>query len=83
MATLTLDNIKKAYGDREVVHGVSCAVADGGHDGRGHDRPNPWNLPAQMASNWVLFKDGSVAICSESLSCMYSPLRPKVQPCGQ
>src|SRR5579872_480606 len=29
MATLTLDNIKKSYGDREVVHGVSCAVADG------------------------------------------------------
>src|SRR5271154_2023049 len=22
-----------------------CAVADGGNDGRGHDRPNPWNLP--------------------------------------
>jgi len=29
MATLTLDNIKKSYGDREIVHGVSCAVADG------------------------------------------------------
>jgi sn-glycerol 3-phosphate transport system ATP-binding protein len=29
MATLTLDNIKKSYGDREVVHGVSCAIADG------------------------------------------------------
>ncbi|HTW51606.1 MAG TPA: sn-glycerol-3-phosphate import ATP-binding protein UgpC [Stellaceae bacterium] len=29
MATLTLDSIKKSYGDREVVHGVSCAVADG------------------------------------------------------
>src|SRR5665213_2386012 len=29
MATLTLDNIKKSYGDREVVHGVSCEVADG------------------------------------------------------
>ena len=29
MATLTLDNVKKSYGDREVVHGVSCAVADG------------------------------------------------------
>src|SRR5271168_1209218 len=29
MATLTLDNIKKSYGEREVVHGVSCAVADG------------------------------------------------------
>src|SRR5271163_1217626 len=22
-----------------------CAVADGGNDGRGHDRPDPWNLP--------------------------------------
>ena len=32
---------------------------------------------AQMASNWALFKDGSVAIWSESLSCTYSPLRPK------
>jgi sn-glycerol 3-phosphate transport system ATP-binding protein len=29
MATLTLDNIKKSYGEREVVHGVSCDVADG------------------------------------------------------
>jgi sn-glycerol 3-phosphate transport system ATP-binding protein len=29
MATLTLDNIKKSYGDREVVHGVRCDVADG------------------------------------------------------
>jgi len=29
MATLTLDNVKKSYADREVVHGVSCAVADG------------------------------------------------------
>src|SRR3984885_11596714 len=30
MATLTLDNVKKSYADREVVHGVSCDVADGG-----------------------------------------------------
>src|SRR5580658_3518695 len=29
MATLTLDNIKKSYGEREVVHGVSCDVGDG------------------------------------------------------
>jgi sn-glycerol 3-phosphate transport system ATP-binding protein len=29
MATLTLDNVKKSYNDREVVHGVSCDVADG------------------------------------------------------
>ena len=29
MATLTLDDLKKSYGEREVVHGVSCAVADG------------------------------------------------------
>ena len=29
MATLTLDGVRKSYGDREVVHGVSCAVADG------------------------------------------------------
>src|SRR3977135_2339090 len=29
MATLTLDGVRKAYGDREVVHGVDCAVADG------------------------------------------------------
>ena len=29
MATLTLDNVKKSYGEREVVHGVTCAVADG------------------------------------------------------
>ncbi len=29
MATLTLDNVKKSYGEREVVHGVSCDVADG------------------------------------------------------
>ncbi|HEX3864818.1 MAG TPA: sn-glycerol-3-phosphate import ATP-binding protein UgpC [Stellaceae bacterium] len=29
MATVTLDNLRKSYGEREVVHGVSCAVADG------------------------------------------------------
>src|SRR5277367_1847328 len=29
MATLSLDNVKKSYGEREVVHGVSCDVADG------------------------------------------------------
>jgi sn-glycerol 3-phosphate transport system ATP-binding protein len=29
MATLTLDNVKKSYGERQVVHGVSCDVADG------------------------------------------------------
>src|ERR1700733_11345193 len=29
MATVTLDDVKKSYGEREVVHGVSCAVADG------------------------------------------------------
>jgi hypothetical protein len=32
---------------------------------------------AQITSNWALFKDGRVAICSESLTCMYSPLRPE------
>jgi sn-glycerol 3-phosphate transport system ATP-binding protein len=29
MATVTLDGVRKSYGLREVVHGVSCAVADG------------------------------------------------------
>jgi sn-glycerol 3-phosphate transport system ATP-binding protein len=29
MATLTLDNIKKSYGEREVVHGVSCDIDNG------------------------------------------------------
>jgi sn-glycerol 3-phosphate transport system ATP-binding protein len=29
MATLTLDNVKKSYNDREVIHGVSCDIADG------------------------------------------------------
>ena len=29
MATLTLDDVRKSYAEREVVHGVSCAVADG------------------------------------------------------
>jgi sn-glycerol 3-phosphate transport system ATP-binding protein len=29
MATVTLDAVRKSYGAREVVHGVSCAVADG------------------------------------------------------
>jgi sn-glycerol 3-phosphate transport system ATP-binding protein len=29
MATLLLDAVRKSYGDREVVHGISCAVADG------------------------------------------------------
>ncbi|HEY1796572.1 MAG TPA: sn-glycerol-3-phosphate import ATP-binding protein UgpC [Stellaceae bacterium] len=29
MATVTLDELRKSYNDREVVHGVSIAVADG------------------------------------------------------
>src|SRR5215471_12922605 len=29
MATVTLDNLRKSYNEREVVHGVSCAVGDG------------------------------------------------------
>ncbi|HEX3982835.1 MAG TPA: ATP-binding cassette domain-containing protein, partial [Acidisoma sp.] len=29
MATVTLAQLRKSYNDREVVHGVSCAVADG------------------------------------------------------
>jgi sn-glycerol 3-phosphate transport system ATP-binding protein len=29
MATVTLDGVRKSFGAREVVHGVSCAVADG------------------------------------------------------
>ena len=29
MATVTLDRLRKSYNGREVVHGVSCAVADG------------------------------------------------------
>src|SRR5712691_2797166 len=28
MATVTLDGVRKSFGTREVVHGVSCAVAD-------------------------------------------------------
>src|SRR5690606_14802094 len=29
MATLTLDNVRKSYGDTEVVHGVSVDIEDG------------------------------------------------------
>jgi sn-glycerol 3-phosphate transport system ATP-binding protein len=29
MPTLTLDGVRKSYGSREVVHGVTCAVGDG------------------------------------------------------
>src|SRR5258708_38822886 len=29
MATVTLDGVRKSYGAREVVHGITCAVADG------------------------------------------------------
>src|ERR1051326_890947 len=29
MATVTLDGVRKSFSDREVVHGVSCAVGDG------------------------------------------------------
>jgi sn-glycerol 3-phosphate transport system ATP-binding protein len=29
MATLSLDGVRKSYGPREVVHGVTCAVANG------------------------------------------------------
>ena len=28
----------------------SCAVADGSDDGRGHNRPDPWNLPDASAA---------------------------------
>src|SRR5947199_3292659 len=28
MATLSLDGVRKSYGDREVVHGVTCDIAD-------------------------------------------------------
>ena len=29
MATLTIEAVHKSYGGREVVHGITCAVADG------------------------------------------------------
>src|SRR6202035_2445813 len=29
MATVTLDGVRKSFAEREVVHGVDCAVADG------------------------------------------------------
>src|SRR6266480_6020630 len=29
MATVTLDGVRKSFGEREVVHGVSCDVGDG------------------------------------------------------
>src|SRR5438309_9526277 len=29
MATVSLDGVRKSFGDREVVHGVSCEVGDG------------------------------------------------------
>jgi sn-glycerol 3-phosphate transport system ATP-binding protein len=29
MATLTMEAVRKSYGGREVVHGITCAVADG------------------------------------------------------
>jgi ABC-type sugar transport system ATPase subunit len=29
MATVTLDAVRKSFGAREVVHGDSCAIADG------------------------------------------------------
>src|SRR5205807_7670978 len=29
MATVTLDGVRKSFGEREIVHGVSCDVADG------------------------------------------------------
>ena len=29
MATLVLDAVRKSYGEREVVHGITCGVADG------------------------------------------------------
>ena len=29
MATLTIEAVRKSYGGREVVHGITCAVADG------------------------------------------------------
>jgi sn-glycerol 3-phosphate transport system ATP-binding protein len=28
MATLSLEGVRKSYGDREVVHGITCAVAN-------------------------------------------------------
>src|SRR5205814_4065863 len=29
MATVSLDGVRKSFGDREVVHGVSCEISDG------------------------------------------------------
>src|SRR5437588_3396464 len=29
MATVTLDGVRKSFGDRQVVHGVSCEIGDG------------------------------------------------------
>jgi len=29
MATVSLDSVRKSFGDREVVHGVTCDIADG------------------------------------------------------
>ena len=29
MATVTLDGVRKSFGDREVVHGVTCEIGDG------------------------------------------------------
>src|SRR5256885_7201853 len=29
MATVSLDGVRKSFGDREVVHGVSCEIGDG------------------------------------------------------
>jgi sn-glycerol 3-phosphate transport system ATP-binding protein len=29
MATVSLDGVRKSFGDREVVHGVTCEIADG------------------------------------------------------
>jgi ABC-type enterochelin transport system ATPase subunit len=58
MATLTLDNVKKSYGDREVVHGVSCAVADGelvvvvGPSGCGMGASSTLSSPRIAISRW-------------------------------
>ncbi len=62
MATVTLDGVRKSYGTREVVHGVSCAVGDGelvvvvGPSGCGK------STLLRMVAGLETISDGTVAI---------------------
>src|SRR3954451_22423797 len=71
MATVTLDSVRKSFGDREVVHGVSCAVGDGelvvvvGPSGCGKSTMLRMGAGLETVSAGTVAIDGREVIASE------------------